>query len=108
MMVRSKSPLAVAVTVLKYALLTLGAIIMIAPFLDMFLGALRSVPERLARPPVYWPQHPEWSNFAKVFTEMPMLQWGINSVVVTLSVTFLQVLRDVSAESSGDSESMEA
>lgn len=97
MIVRSRHPFAIALTVLKYALLTLGAIIMIAPFLDMLLGALRTVPERLARPPVYWPHTPEWSNFAKVFTEMPMLQWGINSVVVTLSVTFLQVLTSAMA-----------
>jgi multiple sugar transport system permease protein len=92
MMVRSRTPLAIFFTVLKYALLTIGALIMVVPFLDMFLGALRTVPERLARPPVYWPQTPQWSNFARVFEEMPMIQWGINSIVITLSVTFIQLL----------------
>lgn len=92
MMVRSRTPLAIFFTVLKYALLTIGAIIMVVPFLDMFLGALRTVPERLARPPVYWPQTPQWSNFARVFEEMPMVQWAINSVIVTISVTFIQLL----------------
>ncbi|MDB5505384.1 MAG: binding-protein-dependent transport system inner rane component [Devosia sp.] len=89
--VRSRTLGSRALTVLKYTLLTIGAIVMVAPFLDMFFGALRTVPERLARPPVYFPQTPQWDNFAQVFREMPMLQWGINSLITTLSVTVLQV-----------------
>lgn len=92
MIVRSRTPLAIFFTVLKYALLTIGALIMVVPFLDMFLGALRTVPERLARPPVYWPQTPQWENFLRVFEEMPMAQWAVNSIVITLSVTFIQLL----------------
>lgn len=92
MIVRSRTPLAIFFTVLKYALLTIGAFIMVVPFLDMFLGALRTVPERLARPPVYWPQNPQWGNFLRVFEEMPMAQWAVNSIVITLSVTFIQLL----------------
>ena len=92
MIVRSRTPLAIFFTVLKYALLTIGAFIMVVPFLDMFLGALRTVPERLARPPVYWPQTPQWNNFIRVFEEMPMAQWAFNSIVITLSVTFIQLL----------------
>lgn len=96
-MVRSRTPLATFFTVLKYGLLTIGALIMVVPFLDMFLGALRSVPERMARPPVYWPQNPQWSNFTRVFEDMPMLQWAINSIIVTLSVTFIQLLTSAMA-----------
>lgn len=92
MIVRSRTPLAIFFTVLKYALLTVGAFIMVVPFLDMFLSALRTVPERLARPPVYWPQTPQWNNFIRVFEEMPMAQWALNSIVITLSVTFIQLL----------------
>lgn len=97
MMVRSRTPMSIFFTVLKYALLTIGALIMVVPFFDMLLGALRTVPERLARPPVYWPQTPQWGNFVKVFEEMPMLQWAINSVVITLSVTFIQLLTSAMA-----------
>lgn len=97
MMVRSRRPMAVVFTVLKYALLTIGAFIMVTPFIDMLLGALRTVPERLARPPVYWPQTPQWGNFVRVFEEMPMLQWGLNSIIVTLSVTFIQLLTSAMA-----------
>lgn len=95
--VRSRTPGAIALTVLKYGLLGIGAIIMVTPFIDMLLGALRTVPERLARPPVYWPQTPEWSNFARVFSEMNMVRWAVNSVVITGSVTILQVMTSAMA-----------
>ena len=81
------APLALA----KYALLVLGAVAMIAPFVDMILGALRSPAERLAVPQVYWPRDPQWSNFARVFAELPMLSWLFNSVVITVVITALQL-----------------
>jgi multiple sugar transport system permease protein len=78
-------------TVLKYALLGFGALVMVVPFLDMFLGALRTPQERLAIPMVYWPRDPQWGNFVRVFTELPMLTWLFNSVVVTLAITAIQL-----------------
>ena len=90
--VQKRTPGAVAWTVAKYALLTAGALLMVVPFLDMFLGALRTPAERLARPPVYWPGDPQWSNFVRVFTELPTLTWLWNSVFITGMVTLLQIL----------------
>ncbi len=78
-------------TILKYALLGFGALVMIVPFLDMFLGALRTPQERLAIPMIYWPRDPQWGNFVRVFTELPMLTWLFNSVVVTLAITAIQL-----------------
>lgn len=88
---RGRSPGAVLGTALKYGLLGLGAVVMVLPFLDMFLGALRTPAERLARPPAYWPQDPQWGNFVRVFTELPTLTWLWNSMFVTLAVTALQL-----------------
>ena len=78
-------------SLLKYALLGFGALVMIVPFLDMFLGALRTPQERLAIPMVYWPRDPQWGNFVRVFTELPMLTWLFNSIVVTLAITAIQL-----------------
>ena len=89
--VRERTAWATAGTVLKYGLLAAGALIMVAPFLDMFLGALRTPADRLARPPRYFPSDPQWQNFTRVFTELPTLLWLRNSVIVTVSVTALQV-----------------
>ena len=64
---------------------------MLLPFLDMVLGALRTPAERLARPPVYWPRDPQWGNFVRVFDELPLLRWTLNSLGVTLAITALQL-----------------
>lgn len=90
--VKSRTNAAILWTFVKYGLLVIGAIIMVAPFIDMFLGALRTPAERLARPPIYWPRDPQWINFKRVFTEMPTLLWLKNSIIVTLTVTALQIL----------------
>ncbi|TNC46997.1 carbohydrate ABC transporter permease [Rubellimicrobium rubrum] len=84
-------------SVAKYALLILGAALMLLPFLDMLLGALRTPAERLARPPVYWPRDPQWGNFVRVFDELPMLRWLTNSLVVTGTITLLQMLTSAMA-----------
>ncbi|TNC72224.1 carbohydrate ABC transporter permease [Rubellimicrobium roseum] len=82
---------------LRWALLLIGAAIMLLPFLDMVLGALRTPAERLARPPVYWPRDPQWGNFVRVFDELPLLRWTLNSLGVTLAITFLQCLTSAMA-----------
>ncbi|WP_210530132.1 carbohydrate ABC transporter permease [Rubellimicrobium arenae] len=82
----------IAWAVLTYTLLTLGALVMVLPFLDMLLGALRTPAERLARPPVYWPRDPQWGNFVRVFDELPLLRWLANSLGVTAAITVLQIL----------------
>lgn len=84
-------------TVLKYALLTLGALAMLLPFLDMVLGALRTPAERLARPPVYWPRDPQWGNFVRIYDQLPLLRWTLNSLGVTVAITTLQCLTSAMA-----------
>lgn len=85
------------VATLKYGFLIVGALLMVLPFLDMLLGALRTPAERLARPPVYWPQTPQWNNFVRVFTELPMARWTLNSIITTVSITALQVVTSAMA-----------
>jgi multiple sugar transport system permease protein len=83
--------------VVKYAALVLGALVMVLPFLDMALGALRTPAERLARPPVYWPRDPQWGNFAQVFRDLPLARWMLNSFGITLAITALQLLTSAMA-----------
>lgn len=76
---------------LKYALLTLGALVMVLPFADMFIGALRGPSDVFANPPRYLPSEPQWGVYARVFRELPMGTWFFNSIVVTGIITVLQV-----------------
>ncbi len=89
--VKSQSRSAIFWRIASYTILSVGAIIMVVPFLDMFIGALRTPAERLARPPVYWPGDPQWINFKRVFTELPTWTWLFNSVFITLAVTAIQL-----------------
>ena len=82
---------------LRYAFLALAAAVMILPFADMLLGALRTPADLLARPPVYFPHAPAWDNFRRVFTELPMGRWLANSVLVTCCITALQLLTSAAA-----------
>ena len=86
-----------AVSALKYAALALGAALMLVPFADMFVGALRSPADVYANPPRYFPSDPQWGVYARVFRELPMTTWFFNSVVVTVAITALQVLTSTMA-----------
>lgn len=70
---------------------------MLIPFADMLIGALRVPAELLARPMPYWPATPAWGNFKLVFVETPMLLWLGNSLLVSLAVTFIQLITSVMA-----------
>ncbi len=96
-MVRDTRAMATASTMAKYVVLTIGALLMLAPFFDMFIGALRTPAERLAMPPPYWPSDPQWQNYLRVFTELPMGRWLFNSLYTTFTITFLQLLTSAMA-----------
>lgn len=87
----------VAGNIVKYGALGLGTVVMLFPFLDMFLGALRTPAERLALPMIYWPHHPQWHNFVRVFTELPMMTWLLNSLFVTVAITTIQMVTSAMA-----------
>jgi multiple sugar transport system permease protein len=91
-MKRKKTRRDLLLSALKYGVLILGAVMMLLPFFDMFVGALRTPAERLARPPVFWPQTPRWDIYQQVFERLPMIRWYLNSVIITVSITVLQLL----------------
>lgn len=76
---------------LKYGLLAAGALLMVLPFADMFIGALRAPADVYATPPRYLPAEPQWGVFLRVFDELPMARWFLNSVLVTTVITAMQV-----------------
>ncbi len=82
---------------LRTFLLSLGALLMLLPFADMFVGALRGPADVFANPPRYFPTDPQWSVYGRVFAELPMGTWFFNSVVVTITITLLQVFTSTTA-----------
>ena len=83
--------------ILKYTLLAAGALLVLLPFLEMFVGALRTPAERVATPPIFWPKVAQWSVYEQVFTALPMLKWYANSLFITATVTVLQLITSTMA-----------
>ncbi|BAS28283.1 ABC transporter permease [Limnochorda pilosa] len=77
---------------LVYLVLGAGAVTMAVPFLDMFLGAMKTPAELLARPPVWIPRTPQWNVFLEIWSMMPMARWYLNSLIVAGSITVLVLL----------------
>ena len=92
MNIKKRSTASLFLSVLKYGVLIAGAAIMILPFFDMFIGALRTPAERWRGRPCTGAHPAVWSNYRRALTELPMLRWYLNSIFVTCVITFIQLL----------------
>lgn len=76
--------------VLLHIALIFGAFIAILPLIYMFANALKTYGETITRVapspfnPRFWPQVPQWGNFAEAWEEGKIALYFRNSVVITL------------------------
>lgn len=76
-----------------YLMLSLGALIMIFPYIYEVLTSLKTYAETIAFPPPFFPARPQWGNYLNVlFTPAPLLRQIVNSVIVTAIRVVGQVL----------------
>jgi len=73
--------------ILIYVLLTIGALIMIVPFLWMLSTSLKDQQQLFAWPPNWWPQPFVWSNYTEVMTKVKFGLYGLNTLTITVAVT---------------------
>ena len=74
------------------ASLVLGGIIMLFPFFWMISSSLKNDVEAFATPPTIFPSSPSLDNYRSVAEYLDLRQLFINSMSVSLVVTFLQLL----------------
>lgn len=74
----------VVVNILKYAILTLGAFIMLFPFLWMVTTSLKTLAEATKIPPQWLPAEPQWSNYLFVWESEPFPRYLLNTVIVCI------------------------
>ena len=79
-------------SILFHGLLTIGAIFMLLPFLWMLSSAVKSSTEIFVFPPQWIPDEILWQNFAEVWTRVPMGQAYVNSIKISVLVTFLTLI----------------
>lgn len=84
---------AVISKIIVYVLLIIIAAAMITPFLWMFSAAIKSDREVFKiNPFVFIPEVPKWKNYIDIWTKIPFAKFVENTVLLTIVVTFLQLL----------------
>jgi multiple sugar transport system permease protein len=86
-MSRSRSTSRFATTLARYGFLTVGAGVMILPFVWMILSSLMTSREVMARPLVWIPETPRFDNYAALADVVPLARMYLNSAVVTTAIT---------------------
>ncbi len=75
-----------------HAFLLAGSVVMLLPFAWMLSTSLKTPPETFAYPPIWIPKTIAWDNYSKTVAAMPFGRFYLNSLIVTVSVTVLQIL----------------
>lgn len=81
--------------ILTYTILIVGGLFMLLPFVWMLLSSLKTMPEIMAIPPKWLPEHPQWSNYATAMLKAPFARYFLNSVIVTVGAVSLQTFLSI-------------
>ena len=74
-------------SIVLYVLLTIGLILMVAPFIWMVLGSFKAQGEFLRLPPTWLPEQPTFNNYQRLIDQLDMPRFFFNSIVVASVVT---------------------
>jgi len=77
---------------LLYLLLIAGVVLVVLPFVYMLSTSLKSLNEVFATPVQWIPSELRWDNFSTAWREHPIERYFKNSIIVAVSVTFLNLL----------------
>jgi multiple sugar transport system permease protein len=77
---------------LLYAVLSLGLLVMAAPFLWMALSAFKTKKDLTASPPVWIPSRWTLDNFSHLLDQLDMPRYFMNSLIVAVLVTVCNLL----------------
>ncbi|GAB4437833.1 MAG: carbohydrate ABC transporter permease [Anaerolineae bacterium] len=80
------------VTVATYLILSLGAILMVFPFVWMTLSAFKQPSEIITYPPTLFPASPSLDLLTRVWTEIDFKRYFANSLFLAITVTAIQLL----------------
>ncbi len=89
----SKKRNAIIGKIVIYVILLIITAAMLIPFLWMLSASIKSDREVFLMDPFVWiPEVPKWDNYIKIWTKIPLLKFVENTVILTIVVTFLQLL----------------
>ncbi|HSE71842.1 MAG TPA: carbohydrate ABC transporter permease [Nocardioidaceae bacterium] len=70
-----------------YAVLGLGLLLMVLPFVWMAVSSIKPEAEVMSVPPTWWPETVTLDNYTQLFSRLDFPTYFFNSVVVALAVT---------------------
>lgn len=82
---------------LIYALLIIGALFILIPFIWMISTSLKPSNEVLIMPPKFIPSKIMWGNYRIALEAAPFKRYFMNSIIVTVSVTLGEIITTVLA-----------
>jgi multiple sugar transport system permease protein len=68
-----------------YAVVWLGALTMIVPFLWMVSTSLKTLPDVFKWPPLWFPTDPQWENYRTIFDYVPLAQYFGNTALTSIA-----------------------
>ncbi|KEZ89305.1 MULTISPECIES: carbohydrate ABC transporter permease [Clostridia] len=77
---------------LLYVVLIILTAVMLIPFAWMFSASLKLDKDVFIFPIQWIPENPRWQNYLDIWTKIPLMTFVLNTVKITLIVTFLQLL----------------
>ena len=77
---------------LVFVVLSISSLVMITPFVWMILTAFKTYPETLAIPIKWLPSSLKLTNFTEVLSRLNFARYYMNTIIVAISITALQVL----------------
>ncbi|MCK9862730.1 carbohydrate ABC transporter permease [Paenibacillus sp. ATY16] len=75
-----------------YAVVTAVALSMVVPFLWMLSASVKSESEIFSFPIQWIPSRFFWSNYSKVWTELPFFTYYLNTIKIAVLTTLLQII----------------
>jgi ABC-type glycerol-3-phosphate transport system permease component len=76
---------------LRYLLLTLLALVVLFPLYITLVNSLLTPEQIAAKPPTFFPTHPQWSTYSDAWDVGHMGRYLLNSAIVTTIITVGQV-----------------
>jgi multiple sugar transport system permease protein len=79
-------------TLALHIALIAGSVVMLLPFAWMLSTSLKTPAETFTYPPIWIPRTIAWGNYARTVSVMPFGRFYLNSLIVTIGVTVLQII----------------
>jgi multiple sugar transport system permease protein len=81
-----------------YLIIGLGAVMMLIPFLWMVSSSLQTAHQVNIRPPIWFPNPPQWSNFQRILDYAPHFpRYFVNNIIVATIGTLLELFTAILA-----------